>query len=169
MSLWSPSHGPTTCLKLRILPLLLRHQTSVPHPCVFYIPLGMMTLPPPWAARSNSWPLFQQKNISWYPTWTSPDSFRLFALVLSPGRSWLWMFNLVGFTSGFCLFCLSLLHADGITAALSSGFRTVHANAWIQRQRQNLVFWGLFAVGLESQVLKLLKGNETWKKWRKKM
>jgi len=44
---------------------------SVPHLHISWTPPGMVTPPPPCAACASASPLFQRRNFSYYPSWTS--------------------------------------------------------------------------------------------------
>jgi len=45
-------------------PLPAKPRLEVPHPHGFWTPPGMRTPPPPWAACSSVWPIFQWRNFS---------------------------------------------------------------------------------------------------------
>jgi len=53
----SSNHQPNTTMPTK-------SYSKVPHLHVFQTPPGMGTQPPPWAAYSNTWLLFQQRNYS---------------------------------------------------------------------------------------------------------
>lgn len=68
-----------------IIIFLRRKGTSLiskPCPVFSWTFPGTGGAPPPSASFSKDWPKLQCRNPSWFPTWTSPDSWRLCPLIL---------------------------------------------------------------------------------------